>query len=60
MWNTRAVSITLTGPYLYIDSDDTYVFAQTPYGLRMEIVVDAPPPPEEELIRSPPPYVENR
>lgn len=45
----------LQGPYLYIDTDDTYVLAQTAHGLRMEIVTDAPPPPEEELIPSPPP-----
>ncbi|KAF8344315.1 uncharacterized protein EI90DRAFT_2900899 [Cantharellus anzutake] len=45
----------LQGPYLYIDTDDTYQLAQTSHGLRMEIVTDAPPPPEEEVNPPPPP-----
>ncbi|KAF8309959.1 uncharacterized protein EI90DRAFT_3209294, partial [Cantharellus anzutake] len=45
----------LLGPYLYIDTDDTYQLAQTSHGLRMEIVTDAPPPPEEEVNPPPPP-----
>jgi len=37
------------GPYLYITSEDKYQLAQTPHGLRLEIVSDAPPPKEVAL-----------
>ncbi|KAF8319279.1 hypothetical protein DL93DRAFT_2074854 [Clavulina sp. PMI_390] len=50
----------LQGPYLWLDSEDTYQLAQTTMGLRMEITADAPPPDpemeeEEQESAAPPP-----